>query len=421
MEPHFPPVLFLLIGAAAAPAIAGLTRRIGLSVVVIELLLGIAVGPQGLGLVSPTAGALPAFSTMGMAFLFFIAGLEIDLTAIRGRPLRLALVGWFCGLALAVAIALGMAAAGLTSAWRVVAVALMTTALGVLVPILRDSGAIATPLGRHVLASGVMGELGPILAISLMISRRFSAGVQAGLTTAFVLVVILLAWLMARGAKVPALLEPIRRGLDNSGQTPIRIALVLIVALAVLAETFGMDLALGALAAGMMVGFATRGGERVHELHAKIDAVGFGFLIPLFFLSSGMKLDVRSIFAGSEGLALLVVFFVALVVVRLPLLLLLRSELGSQGAPGRDTLLGHHALAHRRDHGCGGGGGSARTRTRGANGRRRRNHRDAVPRSRREAGRHVGRRRVGERRPRHPLTNLKLSVTTFVPAQIAIP
>jgi Kef-type K+ transport system membrane component KefB len=177
-----------------------------------------------------------------------------------------------------------------------------------------------------------MGELGPILAISLMISRRFSAGVQAGLTTAFVLVVILLAWLMARGAKVPALLEPIRRGLDNSGQTPIRIALVLIVALAVLAETFGMDLALGALAAGMMVGFATRGGERVHELHAKIDAVGFGFLIPLFFLSSGMKLDVRSIFAGSEGLALLVVFFVALVVVRLPLFLLLRSELGSQGA-----------------------------------------------------------------------------------------
>jgi Kef-type K+ transport system membrane component KefB len=241
-------------------------------------------------------------------------------------------VGWFCGLALAVAIALGMAAAGLTSAWRVVAVALMTTALGVLVPILRDSGAIATPLGRHVLASGVMGELGPILAISLMISRRFSAGVQAGLTTAFVLVVILLAWLMARGAKMPALLDPLRRGLDHSGQTPIRIALVLIVALAVLAETFGMDLALGALAAGMMVGFATRGGDRVHELHAKIDAVGFGFLIPLFFLSSGMKLDVRSIFAGSEGLALLVVFFVALVVVRLPLFLLLRSELGSQGA-----------------------------------------------------------------------------------------
>jgi Kef-type K+ transport system membrane component KefB len=332
MEPHFPPVLFLLVCAAAAPAIAGATRRIGLSVVVIELLLGVALGPQGFGLVSPASGALPALSTMGMAFLFFIAGLEIDLPAIRGRPLQLALVGWFCGLGLAVAIAMAMGAAGLTNAWRVVAVALMTTALGVLVPILRDSGAIATPFGRHVLASGVIGELGPILCISLMISRRFTAGVQAALTTAFVLVVILLAWLMARGARVPALLDPIRRGLDHSGQTPIRIALVLIVALAVLAETFGLDLALGALAAGMMVGFATHGLERVHDLHAKVDAVGFGFLVPLFFLSSGMRLDVRSIFAGTQGLVLLVIFFVALVVVRLPLVLLLRAELGSQGA-----------------------------------------------------------------------------------------
>jgi Kef-type K+ transport system membrane component KefB len=137
---------------------------------------------------------------------------------------------------------------------------------------------------------------------------------------------------MARGAKMPIVFEPIRRGLDNSGQTPIRIALVLIVALAVLAETFGMDLALGALAAGMMVGFATRGADREHDLHAKIDAVGFGFLIPLFFLSSGMRLDVRSIFTGTEGLVLLAVFFVALVVVRLPLLLLLHAELGAQRA-----------------------------------------------------------------------------------------
>jgi Kef-type K+ transport system membrane component KefB len=108
--------------------------------------------------------------------------------------------------------------------------------------------------------------------------------------------------------------------------------LLLIVALAVLAENFGLDLALGALAAGMMVGFATREGERVHDLHAKVDAVGFGFLVPMFFISSGMKLDVRSIFAGTEGLVLLAAFFVALVVVRLPLVLLLRRSLGGRGS-----------------------------------------------------------------------------------------
>jgi Kef-type K+ transport system membrane component KefB len=332
MEHRYLSVLLLLVCAAAAPGIANFTRRVGLSVVVIELLLGVVVGPQGLGWASPTTGALPAFATLGLAVLFFIAGLEIDLPAIRGKPLRIAFVGWLCGLALALAIAMAMRRAGLTDAWRVVTIALMTTALGVLVPILRDSGAIETAFGRHVLAAGVMGELGPILAISLVLSRRFRADVQAGLTLAFVVVVLLLAWLMARGARVPALMTFLRRGLDHSGQTPIRVALVLVVGLAVLAEDFGLDLALGALTAGMMVGFALRGGKRVHDLHAKIDAVGFGFVVPLFFLSSGMKLDLKSVVTSADGLTLVAVFFVALVVVRLPAVVLLRSTLGGASA-----------------------------------------------------------------------------------------
>jgi Kef-type K+ transport system membrane component KefB len=332
MEHNYPPILVVLVCATAAPAIAHVTRRLGLSVVVIELLLGVAIGPQGLGLASATTGALPSFATLGLAFLFFIAGLEIDLPAIRGKPLRVAFAGWMCGLALALAIAFAMRAAGLTDAWRVVTIALMTTALGVLVPILRDGGAIETPFGRNVLASGVMGELGPILAISLIVSRRFSADIQVGLTVAFVIIVLLLAWALTRGTRVPALITFLRRGLDQSGQTPIRVALVLVVGLAVLAENFGLDLALGALAAGMMVGFASRGGSRVHDLHAKIDAVGFGFLIPLFFLSSGMKLDLKSVVTRVDGLVLLAIFFVALVVVRLPLVILLRSALGSRGA-----------------------------------------------------------------------------------------
>lgn len=332
MEHRYPPLLVLLLCATAAPAIANVTKRFGLSVVVIELLLGVAIGPQGLGWAAPTMGALPAFATLGLAFLFFIAGLEIDLPAIRGKPLQVAVAGWLSGLALALAIAFSMRAAGLTDAWRVVTIALMTTALGVLVPILRDGHAIDTPFGRNVLASGVMGELGPILAISLVVSSRFRADIQAGLMVTFMVIVLLLAWGMTRGARVPALITFLRRGLDHSGQTPIRVALVLIVGLAVLAESFGLDLALGALAAGMMVGFATRGGSRLHELHAKIDAVGFGFLIPLFFLSSGMKLDLRSVVTSAEGLTLVAVFFVALVVVRLPLVVLLRNALGTRGA-----------------------------------------------------------------------------------------
>jgi len=334
MEHHVPPILFVLIAAALAPIVGAATRRFGLSIVVIELLLGVAIGPQGLGLVAGGEGILPGLATLGMAFLFFIAGLEIDLPAIRGRPLRIAFAGWASGLVLAVLIALGVRAAGLTQAWPVVAIALATTALGVLVPILRDAGTTETPFGRTVLASGVMGELGPILLMSLVLSRRYSVGAQIGLTLGFVVLALVLARLLVRGVKTPALLGPLRRGLDHSGQLPIRLALVLIVALAVLAETAGLDLALGAMTAGMMVGLATRGGERVHDLHAKLDAVGFGFLVPVFFLMSGTKLDVRSMVTRPEGLALLAVFFLALVVVRLPLIWLLRASLGRRAASG---------------------------------------------------------------------------------------
>ena len=331
MDLHFPPLFLLIVAAAVAPIVGTATRRIGLSIVVIELLIGIAIGPQGLGLISPTAGWLPGLSRLGMAFLFFIAGLEIDLPAIRGRPLATAFLGWVSALLLAALLALGMRATGFTQSWVSVAIALVTTALGVLVPILRDAGMTETPLGRNVMASGMMGELGPIIAMSLALSR-YSADVQAGLTLGFVLGVLALAWLLARGAKVPALLGPLRHGFDHSGQLPIRLAFVLVVGLAVLAENFGLDLALGALAAGMMTSFAIRGGDRVHDLHAKVDAIGFGFLVPIFFLSSGMKLDVRSILAGTEGLALLGAFLAALILVRVPLFLLLRRVLGARGA-----------------------------------------------------------------------------------------
>jgi Kef-type K+ transport system membrane component KefB len=332
VEFHYPPLFLVLIAAACAPMVADATRRLGLSLVVIELLLGIFIGPQCMGWVEPKVGAIPALAMLGMAFLFFVAGLEIDLPAIRGRPLTLAIVGWLGAAAFATGIAFAMRAAGLTQAWIVVAIALVTTALGVLVPIMRDAGVTGTPLGLNVMASGAVGELGPIIVMSIVLSRAHSADVQAGLTLGFIAALLVIAWLLIRGSQVPALLGPLRRGLDSSGQLPIRLSIVLVVALAVLAENFGLDLALGALAAGMMTGLATHGGDRAHELHAKLDAIGFGFLVPIFFLSSGMKLDVRSIFAGTGGFVLLAMFLVALVVVRIPLVLLLCKSLGLRGA-----------------------------------------------------------------------------------------
>ena len=314
--------------AVAAPLLGELTRRFGLSVVVLELLLGVAIGPQGLGWAAPSGG-VPYFALLGMAFLFFVAGLEIDLEAIGGKPLSLAMIGWLIVFALALAVAVGMRGAGLVEAWVVVGIALATTALGVLVPILRDSAALETPFGRHVLALGALGELGPILAMSLALSRQHTVTGQTAFTFLFIAIVLAVAWALVQGRNVPRVLGVLRRTMTQSSQLPIRTIMLIVGALALLADLLGLDVALGALAAGMIIALATRGLDR-HLLHHKIDAIGFGFLVPVFFITSGMKLEVSAIFGSAAGLALTGLFFVGLLAVRLPLYALYRRMLGGR-------------------------------------------------------------------------------------------
>jgi len=330
MHAHIPPLLIILVVAVAAPLLGELTRRIGLSIVVLELLLGVAIGPQSLAWALPE-GPIALLAGFGMAFLFFLAGLEIDLEAIKGQPLNLSLIGWLIILALSCAAGLGLRAAGLVDAWNIVAIALSTTALGVLVPILRDAGSLETPFGRYVMAAGAMGELGPILLMSLALSKAHTATVQTAFTFVFIAVVLVVAWLLVQSGNIPGLLGVLRRTMTQSSQLPIRIAMLLLGGLAVLAELLGLDLALGALAAGMIIALATRGLE-THELHLKLDAIGFGFLIPVFFIASGMKLDVAAIFGSAAGLALTGLVFAALLATRLPLALLFRGSLGGRQA-----------------------------------------------------------------------------------------
>jgi Kef-type K+ transport system membrane component KefB len=318
MHIHIPALVIVLAVAVAAPLLAELTRRIGVSVVVLEILLGIAIGPQVLDW-AQVEGVLPYLAKLGMAFLFFLAGLEIDLHAIRGQPLNRAFAGWIGIFALACAVALGLRAAGLVEAWMIVAIALSTTALGILVPILKDSGSLESPFGRHVMAAGVMGELGPILAMSLALSTTHTADVQTGFTVLFIAAVLFAGWLLMQGGKVPGVLGLLTRTMTQSSQLPIRLIILLIAVLVVLAEILGLDLALGALAAGMIVALATRGAD-VHVLHHKLEAIGFGFMIPVFFIVSGMNLDVIAIFDGSAGLVLAALVFIFVLITRIPVM-----------------------------------------------------------------------------------------------------
>jgi len=322
MHLHIPSLLVVLAAAVAAPLLGELTRRIGLSIVVLELALGVAIGPQGLGWAA-AEGAVPPIATVGMAFLFFLAGLEIELEAIRGKPLRLALAGWTACLPLSFAIAYAGRSLGLFDAWIVVGIALATTALGVLVPMMRDSGMLETPFGRLVMAAGVVGEFGPILLMSLLLSRQHSAGLQLLLALAFVAVVLLVAWSLLRGVAAPPFLRLLRRTMTQSSQLPVRVAMLLLGVLVVTAEDFGLDLALGALAAGMSVKLAVQGAPN-DLLQQKLDAVGFGFLVPVFFIANGMKLDVAAVFASGPGLLRTAALFGALIIVHLPLMLMSR-------------------------------------------------------------------------------------------------
>ena len=326
MPLHVPSLLIILAASVAAPLIGELTRRFGLSIVVLELALGVAIGPQVLGWAS-IEGAVPAVASIGMAFLFFLAGLEIELGAVRGRPIMTALAGWIACIGASLAMAYAAHTLGMINAWIVVGLALSTTALGVLVPILRDTGRLDSTFGRHALAVGAVGELGPILLMSFLLSRQHDTALQSALVVLFLAIVVVVAWALVRGVADPPVLRLLRRTLTQASQLPVRAVILLLGALIVTADGLGVDFALGAIAAGMLVKLATQGTPS-DLLHHKLDAIGFGFLVPVFFVSSGMKLDVASALGSAQGQVLTMTLLAMLLVARLPLMLMARS-LGS--------------------------------------------------------------------------------------------
>jgi Kef-type K+ transport system membrane component KefB len=331
MSLHVPPLLVVLAASVAAPLIGEITRRFGLSIVVLELAIGVAIGPHGLGWAA-AEGAVPAVASFGMAFLFFLAGLEIELAAVRGRPIVIAVAGWLACIASSLAMAFAAHRLGLIEAWVTVGLALSTSALGVLVPILRDTGRLDSTFGRYALAVGAVGELGPILLMSFILSRDNDTALQSVLVVVFLAIVLVVAWALVRGVADPPVLRLLRRTLTQASQLPVRAVILLLGTLIVIAESLGVDFALGAIAAGMLIKLATEGTPS-ELLHHKLDAIGFGFLVPVFFVSSGMKLDIAQVFGSVQGQLLTATLLAMLLVARLPLMLLARSV-----APMRDSM-----------------------------------------------------------------------------------
>jgi Kef-type K+ transport system membrane component KefB len=325
MEVDHVDILIVAAVAVMAPVLADLSRRVKLPIVVAEIFLGILVGPQVLGL-ADTDGFIEALSTFGLAFLFFLAGMEIDFERIRGAPARAGVAGWAISLVLGLLIALVLYLTGVIHATILVGLALSTTTLGTLMPILRDAGILDQRFGNFVVGAGAAGEFGPIVVVSVILAFDADEPLRALLLFVFAVIVVgaTLVALRARPARVVRLLETT---MGTSGQLAVRLSLLLVVALAALASEFGLDVILGAFAAGIVVGIVIRGTE-AHEFLGKLDAVGFGFLIPVFFIATGMDYDLDALFSNAASLALVPGFALLFLLTRgLPAALLYRDQL----------------------------------------------------------------------------------------------
>ena len=318
---------FLAIVAAAAVAgtlvaVAG-GRGLFLPVVVVELTLGVLIGPQLLDLAKVNAFT-EFFSDLGLGMLFFFAGYEIDLARIRGMPLRLGLLGWAMSLAIAYSLGGLLALAGVVISLVYVGSALATTAIGTLLPVLSDTGEMRSRFGTYLLAAGAVGEFGPILLLTLVLSTQSELH-NALILVAFVLVAVAVAVVAVRSSE--RTLPLFERTLESSSQLAVRWFVVLVFALALLANKLGLDLLLGGFAAGLITRQVLRRSE-VEVFDSKLNAVAFGFFVPFFFVVSGLRLDVDALFSSVSSVAKLLLFFVLFLVVRgTPALLLYRGVL----------------------------------------------------------------------------------------------
>jgi Kef-type K+ transport system membrane component KefB len=323
MELSFTNLLIVVAVGFAAPLALGLAPAIRIPSIVLEIVLGIVVGPAVLGWVH-VDDPVQVFATVGLAYLLFLAGLEIDFRRLRGRVLRLTLLGFAASLVLAVIAGVLLKAGGLASQPLFVAIVLASTSLGVLVPVLKDSGESGTTFGQLIIAGGTIADFATVILLSLFFSR------EAGSTTSKVillaglfLVAVALALAIAGIEHSRRVGETLRRLQDTTAQIRVRGAFVLLVGLVALANTLGLEVILGAFIAGAMISLVDHDRAMTHvDFRRKLEAAGFGIFIPVFFVTTGVKYDLDALTASASTLLHVPVFLAALVVVRgLPALL----------------------------------------------------------------------------------------------------
>jgi Kef-type K+ transport system membrane component KefB len=308
-------LLGISIIAFSVPFVLGFFPRVRIPSVTLELIAGIIVGPAVLGWVD-AGPVVSVISSIGVAFLLFLAGLELDIDALKGPPLARGSLSFLLSFVLALAMMAPLGASGFILSPLLVAVALSATSVGILVPVLRDTGQLETNVGRFTLSGASAAEVGTIALLGVFFAGKGkSAIVSALLLTA----VAILAVLLLAALRYTLHWAPGRRMFDKldetSAQARVRFSVMILLAAAALAMKFGFEGILGTFVAGVVVGIVVRGDRFERGLHTKLKAIGYGLFVPAFFVASGLRFDPDHITEFADvGRALL--FFVALIIIR---------------------------------------------------------------------------------------------------------
>lgn len=326
MEVEYANVLFVIAAAVLAPVVAGMAPRLRLPAVALEIVIGLVLGPAMLGVVDVDV-SLDVLSTFGVGYLLFLAGLEIDLTTLHGRAGKIfASFGLTCVLALV--ISYGLHLLDLEDQTPLLAIALASTSLGLVVPVLREAGQTSTVFGQTVMAASSVAEFGALLLLTLFYSSNGdSTGQVIALIIIFCVMALIVGLTVARLNKVPSVWPALERLADSSSQLSVRAILVVFLVFLALSTRLGLEAILGAFVAGALLRFLDHEGHlQKPSLKPKIEALGYGFLVPIFFVTSGVQVDLDALLDEPKHIALIPMFVLAMLVIRgLPTYLVFRN------------------------------------------------------------------------------------------------
>jgi Kef-type K+ transport system membrane component KefB len=315
-EPGFSGLLIVVAVAFGAPFLLGLFPRVRLPSVVFEIVAGIIIGPSVLGWVE-VDDTISVLALLGLAMLLFLAGLEIDFGRLRGLLLRLALVGWVISFGIAFAVSLLLNAVDLVETPLLVAIILCATSLGVIIPVLKDVGELESRFGQLILAAASIADFGAVILLSFFFSGEGGPGSTAILLAVFVGLLAVTFFVVKGAERSRRIGDDLLRLQDSSAQIRVRAAMLLMVAFVALAETLGLEVILGSFAAGALLALLDQDRRMTHEnFRVKLEAIGFGLFIPVFFVTSGVRFDLSALLDTPSNLAMVPIFLAALLAVR---------------------------------------------------------------------------------------------------------